>query len=174
MEELKNQDKKEGHHHSHHNNSFRDCISGHCHNCNMGHKVGKILIVIFIVWALISIGVAMGSQFNRFEGRGEFGQNKFMMEKGGCGFNNFSDDSRGGNQQFQNQRGEGQNFNGGCGQQVQTPQFNNQANVGGCAMQGGAQGGTQCNNPSCPLNQATPSQFVPVNPTPEIPTVITQ
>jgi hypothetical protein len=157
MEEVKNQDKKEGHHHGH--NNFRDCLGGHCHNCSMGHKIAKVLIVIFIVWALISIGVAMGSRFSRFEGGGEgFGKRDFMMQGQFENRGNFSKDGR-----------------GGCGRQAEMQQFNNQVGGGGCPMQniaqptnGGCalQAGGQCNNPGCPLNQANPE--VPVTPDPLI------
>lgn len=148
MEEVKNHEKKES-------SCFRHCLSGHCHNCNWGHKIAKILIVLIIVVTLICIGIVIGSRNNRF------GDRNLMM-------NSF----------YQNRMGEQGNFLGGCGRQNNADEFrcgkkminqqpgNQEFNVG-CSQS------AKCDNPNCPLNQAnqannptapnTPAPFIPNN-----------
>lgn len=149
MEEVKNHEKKAG-------SCFGDCLKGHCHNCNWGHKILKIFIAVVIVGALICVGVALGSRNSRFGDRGDFMMDNFYQGRvsgqgdfsGGCGRKNDSSEFRQRNRMM-NQQQDNQEFGSGCSQSA------------------------NCGNLNCPLNQNnqvnnsaapnTPASFIPVN-----------
>jgi len=113
MEELINQEKKDGH-------CFRDCLKKHCHNCGSGHKIIKIIMAIVIAGLLISIGAALGRHSARWSERGDFSKNGFYRGGFGAGQNfqgDRGDRQRFASQQFRMMRVPGEvnpNINQGC------------------------------------------------------------